>query len=53
MVINFLQLMRAARIEGRVKESTGRLSEYRKSNMNMNNILGSGDYMLNIAILKH
>lgn len=36
--------------EQRVKERTGRLLEYRKSNINMSNISGSGEYMLDITI---
>ena len=38
-----------------VKERNGRLLEYRKSDMNnsMNNILGSEDYILSIAVLKY
>lgn len=36
--------------EQRVKERTGRLLEYRKSNINMSNISGSGEYTLDITI---
>lgn len=36
--------------EKTVKGRTGRLLEYRKSNINMSNISGSGEYMLDITI---
>lgn len=36
--------------EQTVKGRTGRLLEYRKSNINMSNISGSGEYMLDITI---
>lgn len=36
--------------EQTVKGRTGRLLEYRKSNINMSNISGSGEYTLDITI---